>query len=153
MFGLKKSSLIILFLLPLSLLYFYFYHYLHQDLTISSLRPLLQDLSSINSSSFNKFKTNVSQKFDTKSVNKTILFYTKFWSHLPRWGQNVDTYTIDQPASEKCPIVNCIFTHDKKYFKNFSDFDAVIFHRSLKQKWKHPRNRKPHQLFIMATRE
>jgi hypothetical protein len=84
--------------------------------------------------------------------NKTILFYNGYF-HNKKWGSNVDTYTINEPRSDDCPYVNCIFTHDRKYLADILEYDGVIFHREFHPQAPELSKRNPQQLFIMATRE
>lgn len=60
---------------------------------------------------------------------KHILFYTNFWENK-YWNIGKETVGNEHPHFEKCAFKNCIFTHDNHYLKNYTDYDALIFHTS-----------------------
>jgi hypothetical protein len=101
--------------------------------------------------SFDKF-------FETeKSRNRTVLFYTNFWKNK-YWHIGFETVGSDHPQMKMCSKKNCIFTHNKQYLSNFSEYDALIFHSGgswkIKGKyWKIPEHRKPNQIYIVAVQE
>jgi hypothetical protein len=106
--------------------------------------------------------TSVLKKTSTKTLQsnaplKHILFYTNFWSNR-NWQIGNETVGSEHPHFERCSRRNCVFTNNRYYLKNFTDYDALIFHTAqgwlIKGVyWRIPEFRKPNQLYIAAVQE
>jgi Fucosyltransferase, N-terminal len=82
-----------------------------------------------------------------------ILFWTR-WFDVEYWGMPAETLHQSFLENISCPVTNCIFTSYKNLLPNPDEYDAIVFHGA--EEWHTedlPRFRRPHQLYVMATKE
>jgi hypothetical protein len=105
-----------------------------------------------------RVKTNrKAQTLHSNATLKHILFYTNFWRNK-NWNIGGETVGSEHPHFKNCSRRNCVFTNNRKYLKNFTDYDALIFHTGQGWLirgvyWRIPSWRKPNQLYIVAVQE
>lgn len=84
---------------------------------------------------------------------KVILFWNNFF-HFPNWGMPNETNYKEFLETVKCPMTNCILTHDNKFLSAPELYDALVFHGS--ESWRLldlPVKRSDHQFYVLATLE
>jgi Fucosyltransferase, N-terminal len=93
-----------------------------------------------------------SRKADEERT-RHVLFWTRYFE-AEFWGMPAETLHQDYLEAISCPVTNCIFTTYKNLLARPHDFDAIVFHGA--EEWRRedlPSTRRPHQLYIMATKE
>ena len=83
---------------------------------------------------------------------KTILFWTRFFNHHDWYADKNGNAGEEILKSVNCPVTNCYFTHDRKYLKNVTEFDAIMFHGPEVMQ-KIPQHANPNQLYIFVSLE
>jgi hypothetical protein len=91
------------------------------------------------------------EKFKAKD-KKVILFYMKFFNQVS-WYMDKEEAGESELNSVKCPVTNCIFTHNHDTLNNYTQFDAIIFHGPERFNIPRPQFRLPQQLYIFASLE
>lgn len=84
---------------------------------------------------------------------KSVLFWTPFFD-IPYWGMPNETVGEEYLKAAKCPVTNCIFTHNKENKLQPHEHDAIVFHTA--ETWilmDLPATRSVDQVYVMATME
>lgn len=84
---------------------------------------------------------------------KFILFWNQYFD-IPYWGMPNETVGESYLNAVKCPVTNCIFTHNKTNELQPHEYDAIVFHTA--ETWMFldlPATRSADQVYVMATTE
>lgn len=101
-------------------------------------------------------KTTEPDTFSIKGPKDTrnILFWTKFFNDFSWTTGKTDEAGEEILKSVQCPVTNCFFTHNHKFLKKETDFDAILFHAPETMKpTLMPRERNDHQFYAMMSLE
>lgn len=94
------------------------------------------------------------EKSLVNSKPKVILFWTKLFKHRYFDMPNETNYE-DYLKFLKCPVTNCIMTHDKNYLSEPHLYDALVFHGG--DPWLItegvPKTRSPNQIYVFLMME
>ncbi|XP_070490937.1 alpha-(1,3)-fucosyltransferase C-like [Chironomus tepperi] len=69
---------------------------------------------------------------------------------------DAETVGRDYLKDVDCPVINCVFTHNRDYLPSSTDYDAIIFHVGEAKngsEWNEPRFRRYDQVYVMANKE
>lgn len=64
--------------------------------------------------------------YENKTIN--ILFWTTYFGHHDWYAEEDGNAGEKTLKSVNCPVTNCFFTHNRSYFANKADFDAIMIH-------------------------
>lgn len=84
---------------------------------------------------------------------KYILMWTSWW-FFENWQMGAKLIGEEYLRSVECPVINCIFSHNRSYLPQPTDYDALVFHVgdfiSIDDL---PEFRRDDQIYVMANEE
>jgi hypothetical protein len=84
---------------------------------------------------------------------KIILFWTRFFNDQSWYTGGLEELGEDFLNSIKCPVSNCLFTHNRNLVKEM-EFDAILFHTPEHMNLTTiPKSRSPHQIYTFVSLE
>jgi len=84
---------------------------------------------------------------------KYILFWTSWW-FFQNWQMGAEVLGEDYLRSVDCPVTNCVFSHDRNFLPEPTDYDALVFHvGDFIDIDDLPEFRRDDQIYIMANEE
>lgn len=96
---------------------------------------------------------NIPKTNQRNADTKYILFWTPWW-HLVHWNMGAEILGKEYLKSIDCPVTNCIFSHNRSFLPQPTDYDALIFH--MGNLWGFddlPEFRREDQIYIVANEE
>ncbi|KAL7011759.1 hypothetical protein ACKWTF_014432 [Chironomus riparius] len=119
---------------------------------------LYQNIESYRDNQITNFKfqvpfKNIPKTSQRNESTKYILFWTSWWN-FDYWHMGASVLGEDYLKSIDCPVTNCIFSHNRTFLPQSTDFDALIFHMgSMNDIDDLPAFRRDDQIYIVANEE
>ncbi|CAG9810440.1 unnamed protein product [Chironomus riparius] len=119
---------------------------------------LLYDLNNYYENKIKNYKIQVPFKNIPKSSSrndsiKYILFWNN-WYRFPDWYMGGKLHGAEYLKSIDCPVTNCVFSHDRNFLPQPTDYDALVFHvGDPLEPDDLPEFRRDDQIYVMANEE